>query len=614
MVRRLALLMPIYLGIYFGTYLGATLLRFDFDVPDIAWERFWAFLPVMLLVKLAVLLISGDYRRRHRYTTLGDAVHAGWCVSLSAVILFAFFYLVPSAYRTPRSTILIDAALTILAVGGLRAVLRLQSAFAEAASNKKSCQRTLILGGESVGIAMQRSLASGSSRFKAVGLYDESVFESHQLVGGLPVFGSSQSLPAVAQELQATEILIPASTPGRLMRHIVEDCRQAGLRAHIIPTVDELVTGRFKLTVRDVTISDLLRREPNQLDLEGIRGYVTGRRVMVTGAAGSIGSELCRQIRDLQPEVLILVDQSESGIFAIEQEFASLESNGVRLVYLIADITSSEAMSTVFTEQAPELVFHAAAYKHVPLMEQNPREAIRNNVLGTKNLVDLADRHGVSRFVLISTDKAVRPTSLMGASKLAAEKYLQAMADRSTTQFVTVRFGNVLNSAGSVVPTFRRQIEQGGPVTVTHPDMERYFMTIPEAVQLVLQAGAIGETGDVLILDMGDPVKIVDLARDMILLSGLRYPEDIDIVFTGIRPGEKLYEELFYETEIGAERIHEKIFRGSSERESYAVIMSQISKLKSALGLSSAEAHAVLMGMARLWAEAGGDQQQIRAA
>jgi len=337
-----------------------------------------------------------------------------------------------------------------------------------------------------------------------------------------------------------------------------------------------------------------LRREPAQLDMAGIRGCVSGRCVLVTGAAGSIGSELCRQILALQPKSLVLIDQSESGIFAMEQEFASYPETQIALHYLIADVEDKQSMARAMNVHRPQLMFHAAAYKHVPLMESNPQEAIRNNVLGTKNVVDLADKFGVERFVLISTDKAVRPSNIMGATKLVAEKYLQAIADSSSTSFITVRFGNVLNSVGSVVPTFRRQILAGGPISVTHPDMVRYFMTIPEAVQLVLQAGAIGSSGDVLILDMGKPVKIVDLAKDMIGLSGLKCPDDIEIVFTGIRPGEKLYEELFYGSEEGDKQVHEKIFCASRNGVRIHDVHRHIDRLETALQAGNQKSAAVL--------------------
>ena len=332
--------------------------------------------------------------------------------------------------------------------------------------------------------------------------------------------------------------------------------------------------GRFKLAIRDVTISDLLRREPAELDFDAIRGEISGRTILVTGAAGSIGSELCRQIIQLNPAKIILLDQSETGLFYVQQELiqANWESDSE---YVIADVVNEGAIRKVLSKHKPQIIFHAAAYKHVPLMEDHPQEAIRNNIMGTRNLADLASEYDVESFVLISTDKAVRPTSVMGSTKLVSEIYLQAKSTISKTRFLTVRFGNVLNSAGSVVPTFRKQIEEGGPVRVTHPDMERFFMTIPEAVQLVLQAETIGSSGDILILDMGEQIKIVDLAKDMITLSGLNYPEDIDIEFTGIRPGEKLYEELLYDSEKNATKVHDKLFCATRQE---VITMEMVSK------------------------------------
>jgi FlaA1/EpsC-like NDP-sugar epimerase len=374
----------------------------------------------------------------------------------------------------------------------------------------------------------------------------------------------------------------------------VEHCARAGLQTHVIPQLDKIVDGRLEVKVRDVTISDLLRRDPAQLDMAGIRDYIADRRVLVTGGAGSIGSELCRQLLAFGPASLVLVDQSEFGVFSMQQELEGREELHDLLRLVVADVCDEEAMYQVLDQHRPEVVFHAAAYKHVPLMEDHPQEAIRNNVLGTKTILDLADHFGVEDFVLISTDKAVRPTSVMGATKLIAEKYLQGKSATSRTKMITVRFGNVLNSAGSVVPTFRRQIEAGGPITVTHPDIERYFMTIPEAVQLVLQAGAVGSTGEVLILEMGQPVRIVDLAKDMIHLSGLRYPDDIDITFTGLRPGEKLYEELFYDSEQGARRIRDKIYCAKREDTPFIEINNNVSYLASSARIGKREACSAL--------------------
>jgi FlaA1/EpsC-like NDP-sugar epimerase len=363
--------------------------------------------------------------------------------------------------------------------------------------------------------------------------------------------------------------------------------------------VDDLVDGRFTLSVRDVTVSDLLRREPNQLDLKSIRDCVTGKRVLVTGGAGSIGSELCRQLWELQPESLTVFDQSEYGVFCLEREFAGNFGPQPALKFIVGDVLDEATLNRVFEERRPQVVYHAAAYKHVPLMEDNPQAAILNNVLGTKAVANAADRWKAQRFVQVSTDKAVRPSSVMGATKLMAERYVQALSQTSKTSFMIVRFGNVLNSLGSVVPTFRRQIEQGGPITVTDPEMKRFFMTIPEAVQLVIQAGAIGPSGHVMILDMGEPVKIVDLAKDLILLSGLRYPDDIDIVFSGIRPGEKLEEELFYPSEAGASPIHDKIFCSAAPRGLTMLgVLADISRLEQVCTGDAAQARITLREVA----------------
>jgi FlaA1/EpsC-like NDP-sugar epimerase len=440
--------------------------------------------------------------------------------------------------------------------------------------------RTLIYANSNEAHALLTSLQSAGSSLRVVGLVSPKAGARAELVAGVPILDASAGIEKLLRRTAAEMILLPSSLPGKTIREISDVCRQQGVDAHVVPRVDDIPGGRFQLRMREVTIDDLLRRDPNRLDLEGIRETLEGRVVLVTGAAGSIGSEVCRQLLRFGPRRIVMLDQSEFAIFQLEQEFQQLreagEHGGTNMEFVIEDVTDEAAMLRVFMQHRPIVVFHAAAYKHVPLMECNPQAAVRNNVLGTRVVVDLADRFHVERFVMISTDKAVRPTNIMGATKLIAEEYLAAVAQRSRTRFITVRFGNVLKSAGSVVPTFRRQIEEGGPVTVTDPRMQRYFMTIPEAVQLVLQSGAIGEGGDVLILDMGEPVRIVELAKDMIRLSGQRYPEDIDIVFTGLRPGEKLYEELFYETEQHAVRVHEKIFRaprgrlpaeGSSERD-----------------------------------------------
>ena len=548
-----------YILMYTVCYLMAFLLRFDFQLPESVFtDRYLATLPTVLALKIAVCFGTREWHRRFRYTSFNDMIYVALGSGAAVIALFGLNAFGLTGGSIPRSVILIDSGLTILATGVLRSLVRLTLEAITGSGQKKT--RTLVYGTAESSISILRATQSGSSDYRIVGFVAKNANEHRSMISGVRVLAANRRLDVIARRFRATHVLLPGTMPGSEVREILDVCQANDLTAHVIPAVDEIVDGRFRLTAREVTISDLLRREPTQLDMDGIRGYICGKRVLVSGGGGSIGSELCRQILDLHPSELVIVDQSEFGVFAIEQELKKRDLNDVDVVYAVRDISDYESMSALFSQTRPEIVFHAAAYKHVPLMESNPQEAIRNNIFGTKSMVDLANQYAVDRFVLISTDKAVRPTNIMGCTKLVAEKYLQAVSARSKTQYITVRFGNVLNSVGSVVPTFRQQIEAGGPVTVTDPKMERFFMTIPEAVQLVMQAGAVGSTGDILILDMGKPVRILDLAKDMIKLSGLRCPEDIDIMFTGIRPGEKMYEELFYGSEEGSKKVHDKIF------------------------------------------------------
>lgn len=588
MRHRLAAILPAYLLTQILAYFLAFVIRFEFSPGEDRLEQFWLTLPAVLGIQLTAAYLWGEFRRSFRYASLGDLLNLAASGGTSFVALWLVNPLLSPGSLIPRSVLCINTGLGLLLLGSLRLGYRSALEVLHRVARRNTCQRTLIFGVQqpSVGVfRMLSALSPASHPYRPVGFVTDQLTRTQSLIGGQRVFSIDQpgSWQQIKQQTAAQTLLIPGDTPGRTVRQLLHDCMEQDINVYVIPTVGDLIDGRFKLTVRDLTVSDLLRREPNQLDLDAIAGCVTGKRVLVTGGAGSIGSELCRQIAALNPDVLIVYDQSEFGVFNLEQEFAETDLKGVQVRYIVADILDEQALAQVLLEFSPQVVFHAAAYKHVPLMEDNPQSAVTNNILGTKAVADAASRFGVEQFVLISTDKAVRPTSVMGASKLIAEKYIQALSRVSDTQFITVRFGNVLNSAGSVVPTFRRQIECGGPVTVTHPEMRRFFMTIPEAVQLVLQAAAIGESGSVLILDMGEPVKIVDLARDMIILSGLRYPDDIEIKFTGMRPGEKLYEELFYSSEEHATRIHEKIFCGDQDAApSWAEIMADIRHLEEA--------------------------------
>jgi len=594
--HRFGIIVSAYLLMYVLCYFGAYLLRFDFALSDDAAIAFQSTLPWVLAAKVLACRITREWWRRLRYTTVADIMSIGWgCAGVATAMLMANPF-VPAAMQIPRSVIGIDFLLAVLSTCLLRTGYRIYVEAIQPRLDGRKKLRTVIYGRGDAAISMLKSIQGMLPDYQVVGVIDEHLDKDNSFsAAGIPVFSAASGLTRITTQVKATHVLISGSVPGKKVRQLLGLCQDIGLKAHVIPDIDEIVSGRLRVSIRDVTISDLLRREPVKLDVQSIQAYVTGARVLVTGAAGSIGSELCRQILSMNPASVIMLDQSECGIFHLQQELETHGDENTTREYPIGDCTDSQSIRRIMLQYRPEIVFHAAAYKHVPLMESAPQESIRNNIFGTRSMVDLADEFGVSRFVLISTDKAVRPSSVMGATKLVAEKYLQAVAARSRTEFITVRFGNVLNSVGSVVPTFRNQIKNGGPITVTHPDMRRYFMTIPEAVQLVLQAGAIGSSGDVLILDMGEPVSIVDLAKDMVYLSGLRCPEDIEIRFTGVRPGEKLYEDLFYLSEEGAKKVHEKIFLSARSSVAEHVLLQDLDRLESCIGQSTNEARSTLL-------------------
>jgi len=463
-------------------------------------------------------------------------------------------------HRMPYSALTLDALLSIAVLSSSR----LSARWIEARKHRaREGVRTIVVGAGSAGMLIAReSLASDRATFQVVAFADDDASKTGHMLNGIRIEGRIDDLPHMIRDLGATEVIIAMpSARGTLVRRIVEMASQAGARTRTVPSLADLVSGRIEYTaLRPVEIQDLLRRAAITTDTTAVRTLAEGRTVLITGAGGSIGSELCRQIADLRPELLILLDHSENQIFEIEGELKRRNPT-LKFAAVIGDIRDQNRMRVIFDRYRPYAVFHAAAHKHVPLMEENLVEAVTNNVLGTRNVVEASVDVGVTHFVLISTDKAVRPTSVMGATKRLAEIIVRLAAAEHKRHFVAVRFGNVLGSRGSVVPTFMAQIERGGPVTVTHPDMRRFFMTIPEAVQLVLQAGALGAGGELFVLDMGDPVKIADLARDLIRLSGLEEGEDIEIKYTGIRPGEKLYEEVLFGDEDVRETAHPKVIR-----------------------------------------------------
>ena len=546
-------------------------LRWDFATPDdLQRQRLTLIIPIVIC-KLVLLHSFGQFRSILSYFGLAD--FGGVVVSMSTVsaMMLGLWYVAEVTASPSRGVILMDFVLSVALISAFRLSLRVVRSWTISGQMRPGLmeRRVAIIGAGDVGEALAKDLLQqrGSGLYP-VFFIDEDPKKIGRSIHGLPVYGPLNKLIKLAPATRVNELVITLkrATP-RLVKEIVEIGRQIGATTQIIPSFMELASGEVKVErSRPVAIEDLLGRLPVNLDSAGISRLLVDRVVMVTGAGGSIGSELCRQILAHQPRQLILVEQTEIALFEIEQELAGTE-RGRLILPLIVDIADEPAIRAVFVRHHPEIVFHAAAHKHVPLMERQPAEAIKNNTLATAGLTRLASEHGVERFVFISTDKAINPTSVMGCSKRLAEKSLQARqrAPGNRTTFLAVRFGNVLGSSGSVIPTFKRQIAQGGPVTVTHQDMTRYFMTIPEAVGLVLQTATIGRGGEIFILDMGQPVKIMDMARQMIELSGYIPDVDIEIKITGLRPGEKLFEELCHDEESDAPTEHPRIFQLRSE-------------------------------------------------
>lgn len=528
-------------------------------------------------LKLALFYASGVYKRCWRYASLDELQQIGMLMLATIVVQSLGFFALHSLtnspiHELPRSIALLDGLISALLVGGIRFGVR--SAEQHKSSHKQLYRRdrVLVIGAGSAGISlvqeMQRNPTLG---LRPVAFIDDNPAKLNLRIRGLPVVGDRHQILPTVRSLRIRRIVIAMpSAPGLVIREIMEICQQAEIPTSTLPGLAEILnSGKVSVEkMRDVQIEDLLRREPIQMEVEQVSKLLKGKRILITGSGGSIGSELCRQILRCRPAEILLVGHGENSVFTIEQELKkvlqTLEDQGERLLprisAFIADIRSLSRLNEAFRRFEPQLIFHAAAHKHVPMMELNAPEAITNNVRGTKNLLVLAHEYNVEHFVMVSTDKAVNPTNIMGASKRVAEMLVLQAARKLKKPYVVVRFGNVLGSRGSVIPTFQRQIAEGGPITVTHPDITRYFMTIPEAVQLVLQAAVMGKGGEVFMLDMGQPVKIVDLAKEVIRLSGHEVGKDMQIVFTGLRPGEKLHEELFIPGERYERTQNDKLF------------------------------------------------------
>lgn len=550
----------------------AFMLRFEFQLPPVFQRQLIRLLPYTVVIKLLVFYTFGLYRGFWRYTTVRDFWQIAKASAVASLVLITVVSYLYRFYGFSRSIFILDTFLTFLLIGTLRITIRsaigIKFTGRELLAllvpwNVRPSQegaRALIIGAGSAGEKILREIEENRQLdYTVVAFIDDDPQKIGRVLHGVPVLGPVEVLPRAVLDLGVNQVLIAIpSADGQEMRRIVSYCEQAGARFKILPGYGEILNDRVSIkTLRDVNFNDLLRRKPIELDVEDIRSYLAGRVVCVTGCGGSIGSELCRQLVRFEPASLLLLDASEANLFGIQMQLLH-DLNFNKIIPILGKVQDQALVKKIFDKYLPQVVFHAAAYKHVPMLEINPWEAVFNNILGSKIVMEMAAKSGVRRFVLVSTDKAVRPTNVMGASKRVAEMLLQSFSG-GATHFVAVRFGNVIGSSGSVIPLFRSQIEKGGPVTVTHPEITRYFMTIPEAAQLVIQAGGMGQGGEIFVLEMGTPVKIVDMARDLIRLSGKEPDRDIEIKFTGLRDGEKLYEELITTEESVVKTDHRKI-------------------------------------------------------
>lgn len=547
-----------------GVALISLLIRFDGYITPHYMHQMVDALPIMVISYIVMLLSMHLYTRIWRYAGMREMVAVLIATTLGAGLFYTGMYVFDKSL--PRSIYLISWILSTGVIGIGRMVLHyIAMQYGGKQSTDADMVNTLIIGAGDAGATIAREIERYHKRSrKVIGFIDDDESKFNRLMGGVRILGNRHDIPSIVKENKVKEIIIamPSVTRNEI-RNIMEICSPLKCKVNTLPGMYQLLDDEVLVShLHPVSIEDLLERDEVRLDMDIVEHYIRDKVILVTGAGGSIGSEICRQIMRVGPKQLLLLGHGENSIYLINQELKNIYKDGP-IIPIIADIRDKQQLDQIFTQYNPQVVFHAAAHKHVPLMEIQPMAAVLNNIYGTRNVADVAGRHGVERFVMISTDKAVNPTSVMGATKRVAEKVIISMNDTYDTKYITVRFGNVLGSRGSVIPLFKKQIEAGGPVTVTDPEMTRYFMTIPEASQLVLQAGAMGKGGEVFLLDMGEPVKIIDLARNMIRLSGLEPDKDIHIKITGLRPGEKKYEELLTSEEGTNRTNHTKIFEAA---------------------------------------------------
>ncbi len=571
----------IHLGLVIVSYALAFLLRFDFRIPPYYSQLMLKTLPMLVVLKMAIFGHYGLFSGLWRYVGIDDIWRIIKANFFSTLFFLSGVIIVFPASGFPRSIFFLDSVMCFCLIAGVRFATRLlRERFRPAAAT--SARRTIIVGAGSAGIMVLKECQNNANvKSQVIGFIDDNPAKQNLRIMGVKVIGMIKDIRRIAKQQAIEEIIIAIpSAKGAVIRDIISHCRIPGIHLQIIPAFEKLISGEFQLRPRDIRPEDLLGRETVTIDEKEIARFLEGRRVLITGAGGSIGQELCRQISKFSPKELILLDHNENDVYFLSMELSARYNGTLAIKTLIGDIKDIAFLKNVFTTFRPQVVFHAAAHKHVPLMEFNPAAAAKNNIMGSRNLIYASQHYGAERFVLISSDKAVNPINVMGMSKRIAEMLLQAKAGGSRTKFMAVRFGNVIGSDGSVIPLFRKQIEDGGPLTITHPEVKRYFMSVSEAVSLVLQAAAMGKGGEIFILDMGEQIKITDLAENLVTLSGLRLHNDIGVKFIGLRPGEKLFEELLLDGEKERVTKHNKIFISRTEAFDPAHLRVQVKELE----------------------------------
>jgi FlaA1/EpsC-like NDP-sugar epimerase len=576
---RRPLIIMLHIIFIVSAYIAAFYLRFDFNLDKNYYHLILKTLPLLIITKLLFFYFFDLFSGLWRYVSTHDL----WDIILANIISSVAFFLAVVFHHSligyPRSVFIIDFMICTILIAGVRFFTRLiREGFTDDLSVKK--KNAIIIGAGQAGVAVLRECQSNpSAGLNVVGFIDDDPAKKGRSVYGIKILGGKKFIPEAVLKYDAEEIILAIpSVKGEVIRDILSYCEMSNAKIKIIPSLDKIISGRLEVKPREVKPEDLLGRESVKIDEKEISSYLKNKRVLVTGGGGSIGAELARQIVRFSPEMIILLDNHENYLYYLGVEFTTKHPK-LKYKTVVGDIKDIGMLKHVFSEYKPQVIFHAAAHKHVPMMEENASAAVKNNISGTLNVLYAAHHYKAERFVLISTDKAVNPTNVMGATKRIAEMILQAKAKVSKTKFMAVRFGNVLGSTGSVIPLFKKQIEEGGPITVTHPDVKRYFMSIPEAAQLVLQAGAMGTGGEIFILDMGEQIKIIDIAKNLVALSGLKLNSDIMIKFTGLRRGEKLYEEILLDKEKDKVTKNNKIFISQPEYFDPAKIRKEVKHL-----------------------------------